>query len=127
MNDRVSYWLELAEYDLETARAMLDTGRHLYVGFMCHQVIEKTLKAVVCSTGSSPPHIHSLSRLADLSGVYDKLADVQKDLLDSLEPLNIQARYPEDRDQVFNALNPERCARLIDQTKELHQWIRATL
>ena len=51
MNNKSSYWLELADYDLETARAMLQTGRYLYVGFMCHQVIEKALKAVVSSNG----------------------------------------------------------------------------
>ncbi len=36
MDDRITYWLEIAEYDLVTARAMLETGRLLYVGFMCH-------------------------------------------------------------------------------------------
>jgi HEPN domain-containing protein len=54
LNDRTEYWLEIADYDLETAKAMLDTGRYLYVGFMCHQVIEKALKAVIASTGGEP-------------------------------------------------------------------------
>jgi HEPN domain-containing protein len=127
VDDRVSYWLELAEYDLETARAMLNTSRYLYVGFMCHQVIEKVLKAIVSSAGTAPPHIHNLSKLAELSGVYDKLDGEQKDLLDSLEPLNIQARYPEEKDRVFRSLNADRCGRLLAQTKELFGWIRATL
>ena len=127
MSDRTSYWLELAEYDLDTARAMLETGRYLYVGFMCHQVIEKALKAVLSSIGKTPPHIHNLSKLADLSGVYGKLGEEQKDLLDSLEPLSIQARYPEDKDRIFRALNTDRCGRLLAQTEELYQWIRATL
>jgi HEPN domain-containing protein len=38
-----SYWDDMAEYDLETARAMQSTGRYLYVGFMCHQAVEKKL------------------------------------------------------------------------------------
>lgn len=37
MDEKVAYWLDLAEYDLETAMAMLETKRFLYVGFMCHQ------------------------------------------------------------------------------------------
>lgn len=37
---RVSYWIEMAEYDLEIAKVMLDGGRYMYVGFMCHQAIE---------------------------------------------------------------------------------------
>lgn len=36
----VAYWLDLADYDLETAEAMHKTKRWLYVAFMCHQVIE---------------------------------------------------------------------------------------
>ena len=45
MNDKVTYWIEMSDYDLETADAMLATSRYLYVGFMCHQTIEKILKA----------------------------------------------------------------------------------
>lgn len=45
MDDKIRYWVEIAEYDLATAEAMLETGRYFYVGFMCHQVIEKILKA----------------------------------------------------------------------------------
>ncbi|HDP80310.1 MAG TPA: HEPN domain-containing protein [Spirochaetes bacterium] len=42
---KTQYWQDMAGYDLETARAMLSTGRYLYVGFMCHQTVEKSLKA----------------------------------------------------------------------------------
>ncbi len=38
---KVAYWKELADYDLETAEVMYNGGRWLYVGFMCHLVIEK--------------------------------------------------------------------------------------
>ena len=45
VNEKVEYWIDISEYDLETAEAMLQTKRFLYVGFMCHQAIEKILKA----------------------------------------------------------------------------------
>jgi predicted nucleotidyltransferase len=45
MDPRVRYWKTLAEYDADTAAAMLRTGRYVYVGFMCHQSVEKMLKA----------------------------------------------------------------------------------
>lgn len=44
MNEKIQYWIDIAEYDLETAKVMLEGKRFLYVGFMCHQVIEKVLK-----------------------------------------------------------------------------------
>jgi HEPN domain-containing protein len=127
VNENTSYWLGIAEYDLETARVMLETGRYLYVGFMCHQVIEKALKAVVSSLGKTPPYIHNLSKLAELSCLYEKFDDNQKDFIDTLEPLNIQSRYPQEKDRISSTLNADRCKRLLAQTKELYQWIKATL
>ena len=53
--DKIDYWVGLAEYDLETARALLDSKRYLYVGFMCHQVVEKMLKAVYVSIFNEIP------------------------------------------------------------------------
>jgi len=37
--DKYEYWKDAAIYDLETAEAMLDSGRYLYVVFMCQQAI----------------------------------------------------------------------------------------
>ena len=45
--DKADYWFDSAEYDLQTAKAMLETRRFLYVGFMCHQTIEKALKGIL--------------------------------------------------------------------------------
>ena len=45
MNAKVQYWIEISDYDLDTAEAMLGSTRYLYVGFMCHQAIEKIFKA----------------------------------------------------------------------------------
>jgi hypothetical protein len=39
------YWIDLARYDLRAAKAMLKAKHRLYVGFLCHLAIEKTLKA----------------------------------------------------------------------------------
>ena len=50
MNEKSTYWIDIADYDLETAKAMLVSKRYLYDGFMCHQAIEKTIKAYYCST-----------------------------------------------------------------------------
>jgi len=40
MDDKVIYWIDLSDYDFERAKAMLESRRFLYVGFMCHQTIE---------------------------------------------------------------------------------------
>ena len=35
-DEQVQYWPDLADYDLDTAKAMHQTSRWLYVAFMCH-------------------------------------------------------------------------------------------
>lgn len=127
LDEKTQYWLELAEYDLETARIMFKNGRFLYVGFMCHQVVEKALKAVITNQGSIPPFIHNLAKLAERAGLYQKLTDEQKDMLSALDPLNIQARYPEDKDRVFATLSLDRCKTTLSQAQEFYDWIKATL
>ena len=89
--DKILYWFELAVYDMETARAMLKTRRYLYVGFMCHQVIEKSLKAYYWyQKGTEPPFSHNLLLLAEKSGIDPVMTDEQRNLLYILMPFEIQ-------------------------------------
>ncbi len=128
MNEKVTYWIEMSDYDFDTANAMLDTKRFLYVGFMCHQVIEKMLKAYWSSVLKEPPlKIHSLSRLAERTGLDAEMTEDQLDLIDSLEPLNIEARYPSYKERLMKSLNAERCRELIKNTDELRIWIKKKL
>ena len=126
MSDHSEYWFELADYDIETAKAMLSTKRYLYVGFMCHQAIEKALKAVIsrnCAEGEIPPKVHDLSRLAVRAGIIDDMGEDQQDFIEELNPLNIEARYPAYRDQIYETLTQEKCKELIGGTEELLCWI----
>ncbi len=128
MNDNVTYWTELSDYDFETAKAMLETKRYLYVGFMCHQVIEKILKAYWSKVLEEPPlKIHSLSRLADKTELDKLMTEEQLDFIDELEPLNIEARYPSYKERLSKSLNAERCNDLIKQTDNLRIWIKNKL
>ncbi|MBO4840572.1 MAG: HEPN domain-containing protein [Bacteroidaceae bacterium] len=43
--DRANKWLDIVAEDLSVAELLFNNVHWLYVGFMCHQVIEKTLKA----------------------------------------------------------------------------------
>jgi len=98
--DRSTYWTERAEYDLETAKAMQQTGRYLYVGSMCQQTIEKALKAVIAKKGIFPPKTHDLLRLVESAGLNTILNEEQNHLLDELHPLNIEARYPSHKEML---------------------------
>jgi HEPN domain-containing protein len=128
MDDKVKYWLELSDYDLETALAMLKSKRYLYVGFMCHQTIEKIFKALYTSKKmETAPYSHSLSYLAKKGEFYDTFSDYQRDFIDQIEPLNIEARYPSHKERLLRSLTHEKCLEIIKYTKELQQWIKMKL
>ncbi len=128
MDDKVIYWVEMSDYDIETADAMLATGRYLYVGFMCHQTIEKILKAYWTKNLTEIPlKIHSLSRLAEKTGLFEQFTEEQLDFIDRLEPLNIEARYPSYKERLMKSLTKEYCTTLLQETKNLQQWIKNRL
>ncbi len=99
----------MSDYDFDTAKAMFVTKRYLYVAFMCHQTIEKILKAYWSNVLEEPPlKIHSLSRLAEKSGLDKDMSDGQLDFIDELEPLNIEARYPSYKERLMKSLTADR-------------------
>ena len=128
MNNKATYWIEMSDYDFDTAKAMLETKRYLYVAFMCHQTIEKILKAYWSKVLEEPPlKIHSLSRLAEKSGLDKDMSEEQTDFIDELEPLNIEARYPTYKERLMKSLTSDRCKELIEQTDKLRTWIKSKL
>lgn len=58
---------------------------------------------------------------------WTEMSDNQQDLVDILEPLNIEARYPSYKERLIQSLTNEKCVKLIEQTKELQQWIKNKL
>jgi len=126
--DKILYWIDLAEYDLKTAKSMLKTKRFLYVGFMCHQVIEKMFKALYVNKYKEvAPYTHNIARLAEKPGVYKSLTEEQKDFLDLLGPLNIESRYPKNKDKLIDQLDYDQCYNLIEQSEEMLLWIKKKL
>lgn len=47
INEKIKYWLELAEYDMETADSLLAAKKYIYVGFFLSMLIEKTLRHIL--------------------------------------------------------------------------------
>lgn len=124
MSEQFIYWMELADYDMETARAMQNSGRFLYVGFMCQQTIEKALKAVIAKDSVQPPRTHHLIKLASDAALFEEMSEQQQDLLFLLNPLNVEARYQSYKDAVAAGLNEAKCAELIGETEVLLCWIK---
>ena len=126
--DRVKYWTNVSDYDLETAEAMYSTGRWLYVGFMCHQTLEKIFKAYWCSKKEeNAPMSHNLLNIAQACGLNALFSSEQIMFISEIMPLNIEARYPSYKEAVGKGLNQEKCQELVNKTRELQQWIKDRL
>jgi HEPN domain-containing protein len=128
MNNKIKYWIDLSDYDLETAEAMLSSKRYLYVGFMCHQTLEKAFKAYFVKLNpEAVPFTHSLSYLAKKGCFYEQFTEVQQAFIDQIEPLNIEARYPSHKERLLRSLTDSKCLELIQKTREIQQWIKQRL
>lgn len=129
MNSKSQYWIDTAQYDIDSAKVMLTGKRYLYVGFMCHLAIEKALKAIISNTDENivPPKIHNLIRLANDGNLIEKFSSEQKEFLGRLNPLNIEARYPIYKDGVYKTLGDSECKTLLSETEELYTWIKQQL
>ena len=91
---------------------------------MCHQVVEKTLKAYWTATRDDvPPYIHEHKRLAEICGLYGRMSDEQRCFLQELRPMNIEARYPDYKRSIANSLKEEKVKQIVEQTKQMKQWI----
>ena len=124
----VSSWLEHVHEDISAANDMYKTGHWLYVGFLCHQAVEKAFKAYYTAThDDDPPYTHSHMRLADVCGLADKLSDEHLRFIDFMVPMYIKARYPEQKLAAAQNLNAKVCEYVISTTKELTQWIEQRL
>ena len=127
-SEKTNYWIEISDYDLETSKTMLIGKRYLYVGFMCHQAVEKILKAYFTAKNEeTPPFVHNLKRLAEECGLISNLTEVQLDLIEELVPMNIEARYPTYKERLLKSLTEDKCKELIYKTEILCHWIKKQL
>ncbi|MDR2448802.1 MAG: HEPN domain-containing protein [Prevotellaceae bacterium] len=116
--EKVQYWIQLSDYDMETAEAMLQSKRYLYVKFMYHPAMGKILKAGFTKLKEeTPPFVHKLTLLARRTGFYEMLSDEQKAFVIKLDPLNINARYPDYKNKLSQQLTCPVCTGILIENK----------
>ena len=126
--EKVDYWIDLADEDISAAKSLLKSKHFLQTGFFCHLTIEKALKAAITNnTNEIPPKIHDLEKLAKRGGILEILSDQQLKIMDDLMPMQIEARYPENKDKLASKLTEGYCKELIEKTEGLLCWIKQQL
>jgi HEPN domain-containing protein len=123
MDKIVAHWVERSQYDLDTAKIMLDTGRYLYVAYMCQQAVEKILKALIAQLGKENFPIHNLNRLAEIGTISNELTSKQFNFLAELTPYHIEARYGDYKESLSEIINEKKAEQVYKKTREIHKWI----
>ncbi|MCX5644766.1 MAG: HEPN domain-containing protein [Phycisphaerae bacterium] len=124
MDKKTVEWLKQADYDMDTAEFMANGGKHFYAVFMCHLAMEKALKGLYLhNLQEAPPKTHSLVFLLNKIGLRP---DPDKGrVVAILNEANIATRYPDDIDKLQSKYTQEIASRILAQTKEILEWIKA--
>lgn len=116
-------WMATSDYDITTAEHMWQTGRYLYVIYMCHLAIEKLLKAIIAENQSElPPKTHNLHHLTKLAGL--EVVPQFKPLLADLNAASLPVRYPEDLAALSKQYTRTVAEQYLQRVKECLQWLK---
>jgi HEPN domain-containing protein len=123
MKKSTANWLATADYDLQTAVAMLKSKRYLYVVFMCHLAIEKMLKALWAETRYEyPPRTHDLLLLVRRLELTLPKRDLR--FLGLIADASVPTRYPEDLKAMVKVYPRRTAASFLERTRRVMKWLR---
>ena len=124
MQQDVKYWVALSKYDIDTAKAMLESGRYLYVLFTYQQSVEKMLKAlIVKNTKSFPPKIHDLVKLINIAKI--DIETEQKEFLAKLNYYYLETRYPRELSEISKQIKKDTAVNFYNNTKKILKWLKS--
>jgi HEPN domain-containing protein len=124
--EKVKHWLDIAEYDLETAEAMQKSSRYLYTVFMCQQALEKLLKAIhIEQQGTEAPRTHNLAYLYGLLNLPQR-QEYQQTMV-NLNIYYLESRYPSYKRRLSQILDKNTAQTYLIKTREIFEWLKSQL
>ena len=117
---QVVYWQKGAIDDLETAKILISNNRLLHGLFLCHLVVEKSIKAIVVKTTNEiAPRSHNLLFLSEMTELeFDEDDEI---FLGILMKYQLQGRYPD-----YNPVIPDKnkVVDYLNQTENIMTWLQ---
>ena len=95
--DEIKEWLQIAEYDLTSAKILLSHEPPILITacFHCQQSIEKALKAFLTWKGERFEKVHNIGYLLDLCKKYGlNLEFLNKNKAETITSYAVEMRYP---------------------------------
>ncbi len=127
MKEITKQWLEFVDNDLNLVKEIVDNPEHREaIVFHLQQALEKVIKAYIQEIKNiEPPKIHNLVLLINISSLELNNDDLV--LLQDLNRLYIDSRYPDSIEELKDYLTREKISELYNCTERLILWIRNKL
>lgn len=91
MKTEFKIWWERAQKDLKSAEKNFEINEYMVAVFLCHQSVEKALKALHIENYNQFPRIHDLSLLAEKVSAPNEI----RAICGRLNPIYLDTRYPD--------------------------------
>ncbi len=121
-------WFIQAEYDMDTAEAMLNSHRYIYTVYMIHLSIEKALKAIYSKTfKENPPKTHHLLYLIEKiqsARSFEIPENIFKPIRE-IDKVSIPVRYPENLADLSRNYSQEITSEIFAKAKEILRWLKS--
>jgi len=121
----VRQWIEKAEHDLRNAEHTLKLKKNCPFDTVCfhaQQCAEKYLKALLVARGIAFPKTHDLRAIIQLAPAEIELG-LQMDLLFILTQYAVDARYPEEEEQITR----QEAKQAVAVARQVREAVRANL
>jgi HEPN domain-containing protein len=129
---KYEFWEDIADYDLETAQSMLNTGRYLYVAFMCQQAVEKLVKGLfVLNSEEEPPKVHNIYFIFKKINwnikqkEFEENINKYKPFMVRLVSYYIAGRYPSYKEMLSSVLHKNEATDILSYTREVYAWLKS--
>ncbi len=135
--EKYEYWLDISEYDLETAEANYKSGRYLYVVFMCQQAIEKIVKGLrILYLNKEADRTHNIVRIFNTifdeptnreliqDAEFDKIKEANTEFFAELIYFYISERYPTYKQKLSSFIDQEKAKEVLDKSKGVFEWLK---
>ena len=118
----IKYWIDASELDFRAMNNLYSTKDYVWALFLGHLVIEKLLKAFAAKNNlAAIPKIHDLNKLAKAAGL--DLTEPLKDSFDIISSFNIEARYPDYKQEFYKKCNNKFTLDNIEKIIEIRIWL----
>jgi HEPN domain-containing protein len=126
-DEHITYWMKGAEDDFTAAESLFVAAKYNWCLFIAHLVLEKMLKAVFVlkNDNAVPPKTHNLVKLAEKSSL--ELTEEQKIFFDEVNSFNLEARYPDYKNEFYKKCDREFAETYLNKIKEHCNWLKSLI